>query len=134
MKLVLGVVEVPYAEGREDTGEVAEILEGKFHVMQTFVDMKMDQIVGFIENGIVGALESQLLGAPAGHDTYGSAMSEVEELFHTYIDKEEHGIQTKAKLAPKAGARRKRQYRQVASKITFVDSGLYRNNFKAWIE
>jgi len=134
MKLVLGVVEVPYAEGRQDTGEVAEILEAKFHVMQIFVDQNIDAITKHIENGVLGAIESRLMGAPESHDMFGSAMQNIEDDFHRFIDNEESGVKTKAKLAPKAGARKKRQYRRVTNKITFVDSGLYRNNFKAWID
>lgn len=134
MKLILGVVEVPYAEGRQDTGEVAEILEAKFHVMQIFVDQNLELITNDIADGVLGAMESALMGAPPGHDMFGSAMANIEDRFHGYIDREEHGIKTKAKDAPKAGARKKRQYRQVTSKTTFVDSGLYRNNFKAWID
>jgi hypothetical protein len=134
MKLSLGVVEVPYADiTGQDTGEVASLLEAKYGVMQGFVDRNMDHIAGSIEDGIAGALESVLAGAPENFNVFGSAMSNIEDRFHDYIDREEHGIRTKAKDEPKAGARKKRQYRKASGKTTFVDSGLYRNNFKAWI-
>ena len=133
MILHLGVVEIPYADSDQETGDVAEILESKFHVMQIFADQNSDKIAEFIEDGVAGALENILAGAPSSLDVFGSSMSNIEDRFNEFIDNEEHGIQTKAKSAPKAGARKKRQYRQVTHKTTFVDSGLYRNNFRAWV-
>jgi len=135
MKLVLGVVDIPYADkGRQSTGDVAEILEEKFEVMGIFAEQNEQKIAGFLEGGLAGALENIMAGAPEGFDVFGSAMSNVEERFTEFINGEEHGIRTKAKQAPKAGARKKRQYVAVTNKITFVDSGLYRGNFKAWVK
>ena len=133
MILHLGVVEVPYAEDGQDTGDVATILEEKYGIMQGFADKNIDQITEMIEDGVAGAIESVMAGAPENFDVFGSAMSNIEDRFHDYIDNEEHGIRTKSKESPKAGARKKRQYRRVESKTTFVDSGLYRLNFKAWV-
>jgi hypothetical protein len=131
--LSLGVIEVPYADGHQETGDVAQILEDKFGVMQKFADQNIEPICEFIADGVAGALESVLAGAPEGFDVFGSAMSNIEDRFQEYIDNEEHGIPTKAKQTPKAGARKKRQFRRVTHKTTFVDSGLYRNSFKAWV-
>lgn len=133
MILHLGVEVVPYATTGQDTGEVAEILESKFAVMETFVNQNIEAITADIENGIQGALENVLAGAPETFNVFGSAMEDIQDRFHKYIDLEEHGIKTKAKESPKAGARKKRQYRKVTHKTTFVDSGLYRLNFKAWV-
>ena len=133
MKLHLGVDEVPYAEGQQNTGEVAEILEAKFGVMQKFADQNIDEIAVMIENGLAGSLESILAGAPPEFNVFGQAMADIESRFQDYIDREEHGIQTKSKQSPKSGARKKRQYRKASDKVTFVDSGLYRGNFKAWV-
>lgn len=135
MKISLGVMEIPYADDGKNTGEVAEILEGKFHVMQIFADKNLDKIAGYIEDGIAGALESVAAGAPENFNVFGSAMENITDRFHEYIDNEEHGILTKEKKygTQKAGARKKRQYRKATNKTTFVDSGLYRNNFVAWV-
>ncbi len=133
MILHLGVMEVPYADDGKDTGEVATILEEKYGIMQGFADRNIEQITEMIEDGVAGAIESVMAGEPESFDVFGSAMANIEDRFHDYIDNEEHGIRTKAKDAPKAGARKKRQYRKVADKTTFVDSGLYRLNFTAWV-
>jgi hypothetical protein len=133
VRLHFGIEEVPYAEGQENTGDVAEILEAKFGVMQTFADQNQDDIAEMIANGLAGSLESIMAGAPPEFNVFGQAMSDIESRFVDYIDHEEHGIQTKAKESPKGGARKKRQYKKASSKITFVDSGLYRGNFKAWV-
>jgi hypothetical protein len=134
MILHLGVEDIAYADGPQKTSDVAEILEEKFHVMQIYADQNEDRIAQFIEDGVAGALESVLAGAPINFDVFGSAIANIEDRFIEYIDGEEHGIKTKSKESPKAGARKKRQYKKVTNKTTFVDSGLYRNNFKAWVD
>jgi hypothetical protein len=37
--LHLGVNDLPYSRGGKTTGEVADILEARYAIMQTFVDM-----------------------------------------------------------------------------------------------
>lgn len=134
VKISLGVVELPYAEGGKTTGDVAEILENKFGIMEKFAERNIEHIADFVADGILGAIESRFAGAPETFDVFAGAMAKVEDKFHKYIDREEHGIHTKAKDKPLAGARKKRQYRRVSAKTTFVDTGLYRNNFKAWVK
>jgi hypothetical protein len=134
VKISLGVVELPYAEGGKSTGDVAEILEKKYGILQGFADRNIEQIADFLADGVIGAIESRFAGAPESFDVFAGAMANIEDRFHEYIDREEHGIHTKSKDQPLSGARKKRQYRRVSAKTTFVDSGLYRNNFKAWVK
>lgn len=134
VKISLGVVEVPYAEGGKNTGEVAEILESKFGIMQKFADQNIEQIADFVVDGVLGAIESRFAGAPESFDVFAGAMANIEDRFQEFIDRKEHGIHTKSEDQPLSGARKKRQYRRVSAKTPFVDSGLYRNNFKAWVK
>ena len=136
MLLHLGVdpEDVAYAEAGVTVGDVAQILEDKFHVMQIFADQNEDKIALFIEDGVAGALESVLSGAPERFDVFGSAMENIKGRFHEYIDGSEHGIKLKKMDAPKAGSRKKRQYRKVTHTLAFYDTGRYEGNFKAWIE
>ena len=134
MKLNLGVMDVPYshsAEG-ETTFEVAEILENKYSVMQIFLDMHMQDIATDLENGIAGAIDNAFMGNPS-KDLFAGAMSRTEERFRQYIDTEEHGIRLKKQDAPKAGGRKKRQYKKVERVTPFIYSGLYRISFRSWI-
>lgn len=135
MILHLGVDDLPYAEkGSDTTGDVAEWLENKFGVMQIFADDNQAKIAAYLEDGLAGAMESVLAGAPENFDVFGSAMNKIKARFSDFIDLEESGVVTKAKQAPKSGPRKKRQYRKVDAKTTFVESGGYRNSFMAWVE
>jgi hypothetical protein len=118
MKLMLGVVDIPYSKfsingpkkvsqakrGKKNqpikaeegagptqtTGMIADILEHKYGVMQGFVDLHMPDIAHSLENSMAGALESMMMGAPATLDPFGSAMGEIEASFkEQYLQKEE---------------------------------------------
>jgi hypothetical protein len=134
MLIHLGVVEIPYAETNQETGDVAQILEDKFGVMGIFAEQNEKKIAGYIENGLQGAIENALAGAPESADPFGSAMADIEDRFQGYIDGAEHGIVLKKQSAPKKGARFKRQYRKATSSLAFYETGLYRNSFKAWVD
>ena len=135
MKLVLGVVDLPYTDHTqsETTGEVAEILEEKYHVMETFFDMHKKDIADAIGQSVAGALVNARAGQTMKRDIFLSAMDKTEKMFKRYIDSEQHGIKLKKHDAPKAGARKKRQYKKVSAVVAFVDSGLMRKSFKSWI-
>jgi len=134
MILSLGVVDYPYADTGQTTGEVAEILEDKYGVMQKFADQNLDFMAQSITDGVIGAIENAFAGAPQTANVFAEGLSKIEDRFHDYIDHEEHGIRTKSKEKPLSGVRKKRQYRRVTGKTTFVDSGLYRNSFKVWVK
>ncbi len=136
MKLHLGVEDYSYAKGGTTTGDVAEFLEDKFHVMEKFYNMNEEFIAKSIENSLVGELKSLMMGKPEGGDPFASAMNETENRFREYITAEEHGILTKARQqgTEVTGSRFKRQYRKAKGrKTTFVDTGNYRKSFKSWI-
>lgn len=135
MKLHLGVVDQNYTDHTESisTGEVADLLEEKYHVMEIFFDMHKKDIAGYLEDSIAGAIENTLGGAKVVNP-FSSATGKIEKKFRDYIDSQEHGIQLKKHKAPKAGARKKRQYVKVKEVTSFIDSGLFRGSFKSWIE
>jgi hypothetical protein len=138
VKLHLGCVDVQYTNSKEGetTFEVAQILEKKYHVMDIFYEMHTADIAKELESRIAGAIER----AFAGHKSPNlfTAMDPffgIEEKFREYIDREEHGIKLKRISKPVAGGRKKRQYKKVETPLpAFVYSGLYRYNFRAWIE
>jgi hypothetical protein len=134
VKIALGVVEIPYTEGGKSTGDIAEILEGKFDVMGIFAEKHSENIADMVAQGFADSIDNIFAGAPENFDIYAGAMAKIENQFIEYIDSEEHAIPTKAKAIGAAGARKKRQYRKTGNKITFVDSGMYRNSFRAWVK
>lgn len=147
--LHLGVVEIPYgydAGGKRrtknvkiaaTTGDVATILEAKYHIMQTFFDRNSSEIAGYLENGVSGAMESVLMGAPIPADVFGSANEKIATRFQKFIDDKEMdgivaGVPTKASL--KGVSHRFKGKRSVPGRPSFQDTGLYETNFKAWID
>lgn len=154
--LHLGVIDSPYGnppkaskKGRKSklksssvltTGDVADILEAKYHPMEIFFTVKEKQIVAALEDSVSGALESVLMGGPASLDPFGTATNKIEELFRSFLEKREMerlgypGVPSKAALAgvnhrllhPNAKANPRRP--------TFIDTGAYQTSFKAWID
>jgi len=134
LTLNLGEVVIPYAEKGKTTGEVGEILEQKYNVMQIFADQNIRLIADLIEDNLAGALENLHAGKEIGDDIFEGAGSKIEQRFREFIDNGEHGIITKSKLNPLSGTRKKRQYRKAKGKTVFWDTGAYSRNFKVWVE
>lgn len=162
MILHLGVIDLPYVEApapgqrsgkrrpgphkrharryaNKTTGDVAEILEGRYHVMEHFSELHSDEIVEAIEGSLQGAVESLLMGGPPQLDAFGAGTSKIEDAFKQMLSQREldglgyPGIPT---AAAESGVshRRKRAYVKRDSRPSFVDTSLYQSSFKAWID
>lgn len=68
VKLHLGVMDIPYENENTTTGDVAEILEGKYRIMQTFFDRHGEEIAQMMSNDLAAGLENMLAGAPLPAD------------------------------------------------------------------
>ena len=154
MTLHFGVIDLPYEKPPKKakrksklksstsltTGDVAEILEAKYHPFELFFQIKEKQIAASLENSMAGALESLMMGAPAKLDPFGAACSEIEALFGKFINNREierlgyPGIPTKAALAgvnhrlahPYAKGNKRRP--------SFVDTSQYIDARKVWVD
>jgi hypothetical protein len=166
--LHLGVIDIPYAtnvpeaarrvvhrthkngtvetftappSGGETTGDVATILEEKYHVMEVFAEeVGMDLIAQALEHSAAGAIENLLLGAPPeGLSLTAEAEGEIEGAFRHFLDQREMdgvmpGVATEA---AKKGVnhRLKHPYAKAnKERSSFVDTGTYQTSFKAWAE
>jgi hypothetical protein len=151
MKLHLGVIDFPYSEEASvTTGDVAEILEKEYGVMQHFASLHEPEIAEVLEVSAHEAIESILLGAPVIPNPFDSAMSDLQRMFNTYLDDEEiaqtgqSGVPTQAALDGVRSALKKRKeikspkkYRSATRgtrRPSFIDTGTYRASFKAWVE
>ena len=138
--LHLGVIDLPYANaGSATTGDVAEILEAKYHVMEIFWQLHGQEVADAICNSMVGAFESRVLhGAPAGLDFYGTAMGVAKQLFSRFLESKEMdalgypGVPTKAALT--GVSHRFKKKRGAPGRPSFVDTGLFESSFRAWME
>lgn len=159
----LGVIDIPYNEpssangkparkaskhprphksqaakyGNMTTGDVAEILEAKYHIMELYWNLHEAQIAADLEESLSGALETFLLGGPIAATGFESALSKMEDSFKQMLSQREldtlgyPGIPT---LAAQMGVshRFKRPYAKRPPRPSFIDTGLYQASFKAW--
>lgn len=144
--LHLGVLDVPYQakpKGRRSaatttTGDVAEILEGRYHVMQTFYDQHEQEIADQLTQSLVDAAEAIMQGAPVTTDPFGGATSQIEDRFKTFLSLEEMdklgipGVPTEAAKEGRSSRFKKGKSKGGAPRPSFVDTGLYLASFAAW--
>jgi hypothetical protein len=136
--LHLGVIDQPYSTGGKTTGDVAEILEGKYEVMGHFADKHEQDIANDLENSLEGVLENLLLGAPPAQNAFAQAESAIENRFKQFLSLKEmdslgvSGVPTAAALAGKS--KRFKSGRGPKPRPSFIDTGLYQANFKSWVD
>jgi hypothetical protein len=153
--LHLGVNDIPYVNAprkgqnkptadTKTTGDVGEILEAKYHVMEIFANVHEADIVSDLESGLAGALENLLMGAPPSTDPFGAAASKIEGRMKDFITNREMdalgypGVPTQAALDRAAGkarsSRKSKKRKSNAEAVSFYDSGLYQSSMKAWVD
>ena len=155
MILHLGVIDIPYANvpkeyarhrrhaahpaGTEMTGDVANYLENKYHVMETFYEAHKGEIGRTLLDSLKGTLEGILQGAPVGNDPYAAGCAQIDDRFKQFLSNQEvetygiRGVPTQAALGginhrKKAGFNKNR-----ARRPSFIDTGLYQSAFKSWV-
>lgn len=154
MILHLGVVELPYSQaptrhrkasaGTLTTGDVAEFLEQKYHIMEVFSQIHGEDIGDELAKSLVGTMESLLMGAPTGIDPFGAATSAIEDRFKKFLSLGEMdrlgypGVPTQAAIDRASGKRRSARFKRARPSngppVSFIDSGLYESSFKAWVD
>ena len=152
MILHLGVIDVPYAPQppakrrrkkavakTQTTGDVAEILENRYHVMEHFWELHSADAVQAFESSLQGEVDNLIMGAPLSASAFGSAESAIEDRFKRMLAEREldvlgfPGIPTAA-AQHGVSHRMKRPYARRAARPSFIDTGLYQASFKAWVE
>lgn len=165
MRLVLGVIDVPYAHAakaarklvakvrkgraklkaapkpesdeRKTTGDVATILEAKYHIMENFAHRYNQQIVPEVEKVLAGQLENLILGAPTNDINYQEANSTIESLFRNFLDmREMDGMPGVPTLAALRGVSHRflHPYAKRPERSSFIDTGLYQASMVAEIK
>jgi hypothetical protein len=137
MILNLGVAVEPYGDDGVTTGDVAEWLESKYSVMDNFAWLHGDDIAESLANSAAGALETLLMGGVV-KNPLARAESEIQARFGEYLEKEEikftgqKGVPTQAAID---GVRtRLKKKTRAGRRPSFIDTGLYKSSFKAWVE
>jgi hypothetical protein len=149
--LHLGVVDVAYSDasggsGATTTGDVATILEQRYHIMSTFFALRRSSISGIFAESMAKSLQrllktGQRIDANAPSLTFG-ADQKIETEFRRFIFGGEMDTlhfaltgQERISAAAQAGVnhRKKRPYASSNKpRPSFVDTGLYVASFRAW--
>ncbi len=139
LTLHLGVVDLPYnKKGGLSTGDVAEFLEAKYHVMEVFYQENQEKVAAHLEDALQGTLENLLTGAPATQNPFGTAENKIKDDFDVFITDRVMeqlgfpGVPTKAAISRKSARFKKGKAKR--ERPSFVDTGLYLNSFASWVD
>ncbi len=132
----LAMDEKPYDYGDMTTGDVAEILEAEYHVMEIFWDKHEADAVEAISDSLSNSFEDQLKGLPFSTTALDVGAKEIEVLFKKFLEnKEMDGIVPGVPTgAARLGISHKPKSMRRTPWVSFIDTGLYENNFKCWID
>lgn len=122
----------------QTTFGVAEKLEEKYKIMETFFTDEEEFIADQLTLSLDKALEAILSGAPAEHDPYGRAATAIQDRFKQYLttkkmDFRVDGVPTKASLLG-VSHRFAHPYAKRPPRPSFIDTGLYEASFRVWVE
>lgn len=130
----LGVIDVPYEDENTTTGDVAEYLEEKYQIMQTFFDRYSNDIADLMTNDMAASLENMMAGAPPARDPLAESMSRIHDLFVAFLDNTEMnglpGVPTRRALK---GISRRFKNKKGPPGPSFIDTGTYQAAMRAWV-
>jgi hypothetical protein len=127
------------ASGTQTTGDVAEWLEKKYGLMDTFAFMRLPDIAKELENSIAGELESLMMGGSGSSNPFKSAESAIESMFKSFLAKgdiEHAGIEGVPTQAAMRGVNHRLAHPYAKSnprRESFIDTGTYAASFKCWV-
>jgi hypothetical protein len=147
LKLHLGMTDLPYGRahnGRDlgkSTYDVAKILESKYGIMAFFAQAKKTEITQEITESLSDFVDDALdalANNKQPQDLKQLWLPDTEKLFRAAImsrfyDGKIAGVATQAALNG-VNHRKKKPYKKRPARQSFFDTGMYRDNFKAWID
>ncbi len=138
--LHLGVVDVAYSGGdgkTTTTGDVAEILEDKYHVMRSFLETNEDFIGQMLADGVAGAIETMAMGRAPRQLTFNT--DKINERFRNFLSGGEMQRlmpATQPIKAAEAGVNHRKKHpnkKDNKPRKAFIDTGLYQASFRSWV-
>ncbi|EPT5086699.1 hypothetical protein ACVUCS_003644 [Salmonella enterica subsp. enterica] len=137
MKVCLGVVDMPYDYGdtSKTTFEVAEALEDRYQLFSHFFDIHRDTIIREVGETVAYALINHIrYGAPM---TSNEQLADTMEAFNIFLERREmeglsiDGVPTQAALD---GVNSRLKIGRGERRSSFIDGGLFKSSFIAWID
>lgn len=145
MKLKLGVIEVPEPNGNTSYG-VGKILEEKYTLFSSYVEMHQKDIERELCEALVGAFETFQATGNIARQPFDAAGQELSLGLKKFIYEEElagkvAGVPTLAALegvtTRKVSRGKKTKFKRTKTGIrrpSFIDSGVFEASTKVWIE
>lgn len=127
----------PNAGGGVTTGDVANRLELRYHLFQTFVTIYQARIVGHIDASFMAALDTARIRRGRGADhALAAAGSDIEDTFRTALsarafDGRIAGVPTRAAMRG-VSHRFRNPYAPRGPRPSFIDTGLFQASMRAW--
>lgn len=119
------------------TGDVAQLLEDKYHIMEIFTEVHEEDIDEDIGASLARAIENMMDGKPMPADPYAQAEEDIEQRFREFLDNKEMdetgtpGVPTTASLR---GVNHRLKIKRGQPRPSFIDSGLYQSSARAWTD
>ncbi|MET3232283.1 UNVERIFIED_ORG: hypothetical protein ABIC54_004488 [Burkholderia sp. 1263] len=164
LTLNLGIIDLPYANeakpekvakprkgkankpvkpkstaGTQTTGDIAEILEAKYGVMDTFAFAHLPDIAKELETSMAGALETLMMGGAPSANPFATAESAITAMFKKFLATgaiEHMGVEGVPTQAAIRGVNHRLKHPYVKGnprRESFVDTGMYSAHFLAWM-
>lgn len=165
MRIYFGVIDHPYAYEQQrlskkgkplkrgqkvtssvTTGEVAEHLEEKYHLFESYYAANQEFVDGEIIKSLEGSIESLMLGAPPTNDPFGAATSVIEDSikrviisneFDWLVDNVPTAASGRVPSIRQGGVNHRLAHPYARSnppRPSFVDTGNFESSIKVWIE
>jgi hypothetical protein len=128
-----------YGEGKT-TVEVANELESRYHIVETFWEMEEDKFIEVLEDAFADDIEEvmQMGQIPKTGGISDKETDKIEARFRNYLTNKRFdgviaGVPT---LAAQRGVSHLKQhpYAKRGPRPSFIDTGMYMRSFRAWVE
>ncbi|PAO24618.1 hypothetical protein [Enterobacter roggenkampii] len=136
MKVCLGVIDIPYDYGDSPatTYEVAEDLQERYKLFTHFWGLHQKEIIPEVGEALAWAIVNHIqYGAPMPG---GELLGETMKAFNVFLEGEEmaglsiDGVPTQAALE---GKNSRLKIERGERRPSFIDGGLFKSSFVAWI-
>lgn len=141
--LHFGVVDLAYSDadtpGAQTTYQVAKRLEEEYDVMGTFVRLHEDEIVTAVTDKYRNVLNRVMEGNSGQLNRREWMMPKIESGFRDYLSRDEWQQATGRTIAAaQRGVSHRfknpeRRAKNHGPRPAFIDTGLYRRSFRAWL-
>lgn len=123
--------------GMPTTGDVAVWLENKYHIMESFYELRKVAVIKDLQESVQGKLEDIMMGAPVDGSPFLQGTSAIADSFKKFLSSSEieglgiPGVPTQAALD---GVNHRLKSGKGPRRPSFIDTGLYQASFIAWVD